>query len=66
MAAWKKNFVLAECIYVFCIDGKIEESIAYFRPAGGFTHFYVRKPLNEFFTDITPHQGENIFIKRGS
>ena len=51
MKVWKKNFVLSECIYVFCNnDGNIEEAIAYFRPAGGFTHFYIRKPLSEIIS----------------
>ena len=65
MQVWKKNFVLAECIYVFSKDAKIEDAIAYFRPAGGFTHFCVRKPLNEIFTELSPAQ-ESIFNPRGS
>ena len=60
LTVWKKNFVLAECIYVSIEDGKVEEALAYFRPAGGFTHFYVRKPLNEIFTEMKGE--ESIFI----
>ncbi len=58
LAVLRRNFVLAECIFVYVSFkvGKIDydQSFAFFRPAGGFTNFYILKNLSEILYSISP------------
>lgn len=65
MMVWKRNFVLAKCFFVSIKDGKYDEAFAYFRPAGGFTHFYIRKPLGEILNFRSPNEA-SIFQNYGT